>query len=63
MTDYQLLQEYWSAFGHLDFDDGEVLDKEDILGSELFTENEADRLVTILSGSADSSVYPQTIHH
>ena len=54
MDNNQLLRAYWDAFGHLDFEPGEVLSKEDILGSEAFTEQEADRLSILLSMSSDS---------
>jgi len=53
MDDNQLLKKYWNTFGHLDFEPGEILCKDDIVGSEAFTDQEADRLVTLLSMSSD----------
>jgi len=53
MDDLELLKKYWGTFGHLDFEPGEILCKDDIVGSEAFTDQEADRLVILLSMSSD----------
>mgnify|MGYP001560625502 CR=1 FL=1 len=54
MDDRELLHKYWDAFGHLDFEPGEILCKDDIVGSEAFTDQEADRLIILLSMSSDT---------
>jgi len=53
MDDRELLRKYWGTFGHLDFEPGETLCKDDIVGSGAFTDQEADRLVILLSKSSD----------
>jgi len=53
MDDHELLRKYWGTFGHLDFEPGEILCKDDIVGSGAFTDQEADRLVILLSMSSD----------
>jgi hypothetical protein len=63
MNDIQLVWTYWNAFGHLDFEPGEILCKDDIVGSGAFTAEEADRLVILLSMSSDNFESPVTIAH
>lgn len=63
MTDQELLHKYWGTFGHLDFEPGETLCKDDIVGSGAFTTGEADRLVILLSMPPDSLESPVTIVH
>ena len=63
MTDQQLLQKYWNTFGHLDFAPGEILSKDDIVESQAFTKQEAERLVILLSMPSDSFELPVTIVH
>ena len=59
MDDHELLRKYWGTFGHLDFEPGEILSKDDIVGSGAFTDQEADRLVILLDCS--SSLYRSRI--
>ena len=54
MDDQELLQKYWGTFGHLDFEPREILCKDDIVGSAAFTDQEADRLVILLSMSSET---------
>jgi hypothetical protein len=63
MNDHQLLNKYWNTFGHLDLEPGEMLDKDDIVGSEAFTEKDADRLIILLSMSSDSLESLEAIVH
>jgi hypothetical protein len=63
MNDHQLLNKYWNTFGHLDLKPGEILDKDDIVGSEAFTEKDADRLIILLSMSSDSLESLEAIVH
>jgi hypothetical protein len=63
MSDHQLLNKYWNTFGHLDLEPGEILDKDDIVGSNAFTEKDADRLIILLSMSSDSLESLEAIVH
>ena len=48
MTDEQLVDLYFDCFGHLDTKLGEILDPEDIVGSGMFNESQADRVISLL---------------
>lgn len=63
MDDQQLVYKYWNTFGHLDFEPGEILSKDDILGSEAFANEEVDRLLILLSMPSDSLESPATTAH
>jgi len=63
MDNNQLLRKYWNTFGHLDLEPGEILDKDDIVGSNAFTEKDADRLLILLSMSSDSLESLEAIVH
>lgn len=63
MDNNQLLRKYWNTFGHLDLELGEILDKDDIVGSNAFTEKDADRLLILLSMSSDSLESLEAIVH
>ena len=44
----ELLDKYWSCFGHLDLAIGETLTIEDIVGSEQFSQEEAEQITKCL---------------
>lgn len=46
----ELLDRYWSCFGHLDLDAEEVISVEDMVGSEQFTLEEAQKITKCLEG-------------
>ena len=44
----ELLDKYWSCFGHLDLAIGETLTIEDMVGSEQFSQEEAEQITKCL---------------
>lgn len=44
----ELLDKYWSCFGHLDLVVGETLTIEDMVGSEQFNQKEAEQIIKCL---------------
>lgn len=48
MTDKELIDLYFDCFGYLDTKPGEILDPEDIVGSGMFSQSQADRVTSLL---------------
>jgi hypothetical protein len=50
MSCKELLDKYWSCFGHLDLGAKEVISAEDMVGSGQFTQSEAEQVIKCLEG-------------
>ena len=63
MTCKNLLDRYWSCFGHLDLKPKELISVEDMVESMEFTREEAEQVTKCLEGCLDICLPPSSTIH